>query len=147
MRRLRAAAVDRSKIGTTCVLIRGSEAPGRFLRTVTHADPLNVGLPSNVMCPSGTGLQPDSVLCLPITTPVQLFVLLQAEQGIGQGCNDTVAQFLQQTLLSYLTDTTLSFGLHTATLTVVVTCTLVPRYQVSFHERHSKPTVTVEAIL
>lgn len=110
--------VDRSKIGTTCVLIRGNDQPGDFLRTVIRADPLNVDLPSNVLCPSGYGLEADTLLCSPITTPLQLVVLLQADKT-ATACNATVAQFLQKAFFAYLTDASRSFGLNTANLRVL----------------------------
>lgn len=119
--------VDRSKMGTTCVLIRGDGRPGRYLRTVIRADPLNVGVPLQ-LCPSGWSVQSGTLQCTPITTPVQVVVRLQADK---HGCNTTVIQFLQEAFFSFLTDASRSFGLHTASLNVGVSCSLVPVYTVS----------------
>lgn len=129
--------VDKSKMGTKCVLIRGNDEPGRFIRTVIRADPLNVGVHSTLLCPSGyTTGQSDPLFCSPIVTPLQVTVLLQTDRGT---CNTTVNQFLQDAFFTYLTDASFSFGLNTANLKVAVKCTMVPVYSVRYVNERGAP--------
>lgn len=56
----------------TCILVKGNEQPGKFLRTVVRTDADNVGIKATFLCPSGYQVVPDSQQCMPITTPQQV---------------------------------------------------------------------------
>jgi hypothetical protein len=108
--------VDPSKVATTCRLVKGEPAPGRFLRTVVRTDLTRITFPASLPCPSGW--RSDNGTCVRSDTNQQLTWYMNAQ---GR-CDAATVASVKSSVEAFLSNPNTAYGVLTPSLEVEVGC-------------------------